>query len=46
MSVQYMLAIDLGKSNHIAYIYDTTTQQLSNPLTFSLSKEPHHPFVR
>ena len=39
MSVRYMLAIDIGKSNHVAYIYDSTTAQLSKPLQVSVSQE-------
>ena len=38
MSPRYMLAIDLGKRQHVAYIYDTTLRQLSKPLTIAVSR--------
>ncbi len=39
MQPRFIVAIDLAKHSHVAYVYDTTNQQLSKPLTVAVSQE-------
>lgn len=39
MQARFIVAIDLAKRSHIAYVYDSANQHLSKPLTVAVSQE-------